>query len=256
MITKSLLTIEQVNEIALDTFEMKLKATVSLDEVEPGQFIHIRIGNDNAHQLRRPISIADLDKPKQMMTIVFKVVGTGTETLAQANVGDKLDILLPCGTGYPIDKLEVQKALLIGGGIGVPPLYYLAKQLVQKGVEVIVILGFQSKEYVFYEEKFASLGVCHVVTNDGSYGSKGFVTNVIQEQSPTFDYYFSCGPTPMLRAVSQTLSDKKGYLSLEERMGCGVGTCFACVIPTPESSTSYKKVCQDGPVFEADEVIL
>lgn len=256
MITKSNLKIEEVNEIALDTIEMKLKASVSLDEVEPGQFVHVRIGNDYAHQLRRPISIADLDKSNQIITIVFKVVGSGTEILALARVGEELDVLLPCGTGYPIDKLDVPKALLIGGGIGVPPLYYLAKQLIEKGTEVTAILGFQAKEHVFYEEKFKALGNCHIVTNDGSYGHQGFVTDVIDTESPEFDYYFSCGPTPMLRAVSTKLEGRNGYISLEERMGCGVGTCFACVIPTPGSATDYKKICSDGPVFEASEVAL
>ncbi|WP_112180783.1 MULTISPECIES: dihydroorotate dehydrogenase electron transfer subunit [Paraliobacillus] len=256
MITKSIVKIEQINEIALDTIEMKLKTPISLEEVNPGQFIHVRIGSDHAHQLRRPISIADLDKVNQIMTIVFKIVGSGTEILARAKVGEELDVLLPCGTGYPIDKLEVPKALLIGGGIGVPPLYYLAKQLVEKGTEVTAILGFQAKEHVFYEEKFKALGNCHVVTNDGSYGHQGFVTDVIDIESPEFDYFFSCGPTPMLRAVSTKLENSNGYISLEERMGCGVGTCFACVIPVPGSATDYKKICSDGPVFEASEVAL
>lgn len=258
MISKVITTITAIKKIAMDTFEMKLALPDfdGLDAIIPGQFIHVKIGQGDVHQLRRPISITNVEPKKRQMTIIFKVFGTGTAKLAKYQVNDQLDVLVPCGTGYPIDNLTMNKALLIGGGVGVPPLYYLAKKLIEQGVEVTTILGFQTQEHVFYEEKFKALGACHVVTNDGSYGHQGFVTDVINTVKPLFDYYFSCGPTPMLKAVTNKLVEDKGYISLEERMGCGVGACYACVIPTPDSETGFKKICQDGPVFLASEVSL
>ncbi|MCZ0703364.1 dihydroorotate dehydrogenase electron transfer subunit [Natronobacillus azotifigens] len=257
MIKRVLATITSSREIALDTIEMNLAIPefASFSPIAPGQFVHIQIGSGVAHQLRRPISIADVDYEKQQITIIFKVIGTGTEELRKYRVQDQLDLLVPCGNGYPIEKIDSKKALLIGGGIGVPPLYYLAKKLVDKGVEVTSILGFQTKDHVFYEQAFQALGDCHVVTNDGSYGYQGFVTNVIETVQPTFDTFFSCGPTSMLKAVTNSLVDREGYISLEERMGCGVGACYACVIPSPNEK-GFKKICQDGPVFLASEVSL
>src|SRR5699024_5306104 len=145
-------------------------------------------------------------------------------------------------------------ALLIGGGIGVPPVYFLATELNKRGVNVISVLGFQGKEQVFYEDKFKALGDTIVVTNDGSYGEKGFVTDVF-DQVEDFDTFYSCGPKPMLKAVAHSLAHKDGFISFEERMGCGVGACYACVLPTHDEE-GYKKICSDGPVFSASEVIL
>ena len=135
-----------------------------------------------------------------------------------------------------------------------PPLYYLGKRLKEKNVNIISVLGFQSKDHVFYENEFKALGQTIIVTDDGSYGEKGFVTDVLG-QLPAFDMFYSCGPLGMLRAVTKSLESKSGYISLEERMGCGVGTCAACVIPT-NTTEGYKKICHDGPVFSAKEVIL
>src|SRR5690625_1611367 len=136
----------------------------------------------------------------------------------------------------------------------IPPLYFLALKLHKQGIPLQFILGFQSKEYMFYEKQFQTLGKTYIVTNDGSYGHQGFVTDIIEEVNP-FDRYYSCGPLPMLQAVKNKLASKEGYLSFEERMGCGVGACYACVIPTDDAS-GYKKICHDGPVFAASEVIL
>lgn len=254
MITKQLIEIKSHIEIAEDTFEMVLHSTIS-HELKPGQFVHIAL---NGHMLRRPVSIANVDTEKETFTVIFKIFGEGTRELSKSKTGDYLDVILPCGTHYPIEDLNLDHALIVGGGIGVPPLYYLGKKLKEEGgVRVTSVLGFQAKAQVFYEEKFRQLGDVYIATNDGSYGQKGFVTDIIGNlNSPPIDYYFSCGPTPMLQAVTNQLQDQKGYISLEERMGCGVGTCYACVVPLKADPSKNKKICKDGPVFYANEVIL
>ncbi|WP_208589275.1 dihydroorotate dehydrogenase electron transfer subunit [Gracilibacillus suaedae] len=252
MITKQLLTIKSHMQIAEDTFEVVLHSPLA-KELKPGQFVHIALAN---HMLRRPVSVAGVDTESETFTIIFKIFGAGTRELSKFQAGDSLDVILPCGSYYPVDQLEIDHALIVGGGIGVPPLYYLAKTLKEKGIKVTSVLGFQSKEQIFYEEKFQALGNTYIATNDGSYGKKGFVTDIINELNPAFDYFFSCGPTPMLKAVSGQLDGHKGYISLEERMGCGVGTCYACVVPLKEDPKKSKKICKDGPVFSANEVIL
>lgn len=237
--------------IAQDTVEMILQSKELANNAQPGQFLHIRVPG---HTLRRPISIAHIDLEQQLITILFKMIGSGTERLSTYVVGDDLDVLGPLGKGFPLDQQVGQTALLIGGGIGIPPLYALGTALSERGVHVKTILGYQTKSFVFYEEQFARLGETIVVTDDGSYGEKGLVTDVIQQIGP-FDEYYSCGPKPMLRAVMKELTTVQGHVSLEERMGCGVGACFACVIPTIDEQ-DYKKICQDGPVFSAKEVVL
>lgn len=239
-------------QIARETFELVLEAPEAT-LLKPGQFVYIALEN---HMLRRPVSVAEVNKEEQTFVIIFKIFGEGTRKLSIHKPGDYLDIILPCGSSYPVEEIQLEKALIVGGGIGVPPLYYLAKILKEKNVQVTNILGFQSGDQVFYEEKFQLLGDTHIVTNDGSYGKKGFVTDIIKELQPEMDYYFSCGPTPMLQAVTSQLSDQKGYISLEERMGCGIGTCYACVIPLKDDPAKSKKICKDGPVFFADEVML
>jgi len=227
MIKKETLTIISTQKLALDTVEMVLENEYISQQAEPGQFLHIAVPG---HTLRRPISIASVDRAQHTVTILFKIVGKGTEVLATLPTGMTIDALGPNGNGFPVDSIQQgATVLVIGGGIGVPPLYFLASHLKEAGVHVKAILGFQHKDYVFYEERFKALGETHIVTNDGSYGHKGFVTNVVDEVG-SFDRYYSCGPLPMLQAVQKTLSDKEGYLSFEERMGCGVGACLACVI--------------------------
>ncbi|MFD2656291.1 dihydroorotate dehydrogenase electron transfer subunit [Gracilibacillus thailandensis] len=252
MITKQLLKINSHMQIAEDTFEVVVQSPLA-KELKPGQFVHIALPN---HMLRRPVSVAGIDTQAETFTIIFKIFGEGTRELSKYQAGDTLDVILPCGTYYPIDQLAIDQALIVGGGIGVPPLYYLAKTLKENGVKVTSVLGFQSKDQIFYEEKFQVLGDTYIATNDGSYGTKGFVTDIIDEINPTFDYFFSCGPTPMLKAVSHQLAGYNGYISLEERMGCGVGTCYACVVPLKQDPKQSKKICKDGPVFSANEVIL
>ncbi|WP_138414957.1 dihydroorotate dehydrogenase electron transfer subunit [Aquibacillus sediminis] len=253
---KKIVEVTKVETIAQDTIEMTLAAPGITTGIQPGQFVHINVGSNSSHLLRRPISIADVDLMEQTVTIIFKVVGSGTAQLGQYKVGERLEVLLPCGTGYPIDSINMSKALLIGGGIGVPPLYYLGKKLADQGIEVISILGFQSSSNVFYESKFNQLGDCHVVTDDGTYGYKGYVTDVVDQLSLKYDYYFSCGPTGMLQAVTNKLAYQDGYISIEQRMGCGIGACYACVVPTNDGTNGFKKICKDGPVFRANEVVL
>ncbi len=245
-----------IEAIAKATYQCVIHVeTDILNTIKPGQFVHIKVGEGTEHMLRRPISICDLDIPNETMTLIFKVFGKGTDKLATLTPGAAIDLLIPCGNGYPVDEIEADHVLLIGGGIGVPPLYYLGKQLVKKGIKVTSILGFQSAADVFYEAEFHTLGDVFVATNDGTYGTRGFVTDVIDHEALSGDYYFGCGPTPMLEAVETKLTDTSGYLSLEERMGCGIGACYACVVKTTDGK-STKKVCQDGPVFKANEVQL
>lgn len=236
-----------------------LQGTLVQQMNEPGQFVHIKVAEGIAPLLRRPISICNVDQEKNEFTMLYRAEGQGTKTLATRKQGEMVDVLGPLGHGFPVEEAETgQTALLVGGGIGVPPLYELSQRLVAKGVRVIHILGFQTKDVVFYEEKFAELGDTYVATVDGTHGTKGFVTDVIDNYGIDFDILYSCGPLAMLRALEGRYKEKKAYISLEERMGCGIGACFACVCHLQEdpSGHSYKKVCSDGPVFPIGEVVL
>lgn len=247
-------------EIAFHIFELILRGELSSEMKEPGQFVHLKVSNGYDPLLRRPISIANINHDKGEFTLIYRKEGRGTTLLAQKKVGETVDVLGPLGHGFPVEEIRHgETALLVGGGIGVPPLYELSKQLVHAEIDVIHILGFQTKEAIFYEKAFSQLGTTYVATVDGSYGHKGFVTDVIELEKVDFDVVYSCGPTPMLKALSERYShNKKAYISVEERMGCGIGACFACVCHTADdpSGVSYKKVCVDGPVFRAGEVVL
>ncbi|RKQ37420.1 dihydroorotate dehydrogenase electron transfer subunit [Oceanobacillus halophilus] len=251
MIKKEKMRVISSRQVAKDTTEMVLQNTYISETSVPGQFLHIFL---DGHTLRRPISIADINKDRQTVTILFKKLGDGTEQLAKVTEGMLLDVLGPSGNGFDMCLEEGDTALLIGGGIGVPPMYSLGKKYSERNIQVVSVLGFQSKEYVFYEEKFKELGKTHIVTNDGSYGAKGFVTDVLCKVRG-FDHYYSCGPIPMLKSVKNTLEGKRGSISLEERMGCGIGACYACVVPA-QTEEGYKKICSDGPVFDVLEVVL
>lgn len=257
MIIQDLMTVESQQEIAKNIFEMKLTGKLVGEITSPGQFVHIRVSDSFEPLLRRPISIAEINVEKNEMTIIYRAEGRGTTLLSEKREGDIVNVLGPLGNGFPVDETAVgQTAVLIGGGIGVPPLYELSKQLTAKGVNCIHILGFESDDVVFYEKEFAALGETHIATVDGSNGTQGFVTNVMSELSDDFETYYSCGPMPMLGAVQKAYGHKKGFLSFEERMGCGIGACFACVCHTNENATDkpYIKVCSDGPVFPAGVV--
>lgn len=208
-----------------------------------GQFINIKL---DGLYLRRPISVCDKDD--KSVTIIYKVVGKGTEQMAKMSPGEQLDVLTGLGNGYDL-SLSGDKPLLIGGGVGVPPLYLLAKQLKNQGKNISVVLGFNTKSEVFYEDEFKKLG-CNVTvtTVDGSYGVKGYVTNAYPNE---YTYFYTCGPEPMLKSVYKTsLTD--GQMSFEERMGCGFGACMGCSCKT---ITGYKRICKDGPVMKKEEIL-
>ena len=221
---------------------MKLRGDVS--DIKCGQFVNILI---DGLYLRRPISVCDLANGE--LTLVYKVVGKGTAKMSEMKVGQKLDILTELGNGYDL-SLSGDNPLLIGGGVGVPPMYLCAKRLIEGGKSVSVVLGFNTKDEVFYEEEFKKLGASVVVTTvDGSYGIKGFVTNAMQDIDYT--YFYTCGPEPMLKAVYNE-SQTSGQFSFEERMGCGFGACMGCSCKTKYGN---KRICKDGPVLTKEEII-
>lgn len=257
MIRQERMTVVRQKEIARNIFELTLQGQI-VQDMNPGQFVHIRVSDTLEPLLRRPISIANIEKEAEEFTVIYRAGGRGTQLLSQKQVGDEVDVLGPLGNGFPVDAVkEGDTCLLVGGGIGVPPLYELSKQLNAKGVRTIHVFGFQTEELAFYEEEFTKLGETYYVTDDGSKGFKGFVTDLLDEIKPEFDVYYTCGPLPMLRAIESKFSDKEGYLSFEERMGCGIGACFACVCKTTEGvGKDYVKVCSDGPVFPKGVVSL
>ncbi len=259
MIKKQQMKVISHIQIAEDIFELTLAGALVQEMGEPGQFVHVKVSDGIDPLLRRPISIANINHEAGECTLIYRKEGLGTRVLSEKNIDQSVDVLGPLGNGFPVDEVEKgQTALLVGGGIGVPPLYELSKQLVANGVKVIHVLGFQSESAVFYEEKFTELGETYIATVDGSVGTKGFVTDVITLNGITFDTLYSCGPTPMLKALENAYPDRNAYLSLEERMGCGIGACFACVchLQNDPDGSSYKKVCSDGPVFKVGEVVL
>lgn len=224
-------------------YKMQLYGNVT-DITAPGQFINIKI---DGYFLRRPISVCDKDN--NSVTIIYKVVGHGTEAMSRMKKGDTLDILTGLGNGYDT-SLSGDKPLLLGGGVGVPPLYMLAKKLTDEGKKITVVLGFNKKSEIFYEDEFKALGAdVYVTTVDGSYGTKGFVTDVIPEID--YSYYYTCGPEPMLKAIYKT-AKTSGQLSFEERMGCGFGACMGCSCKTV---TGNKRICKEGPVLKKEDII-
>lgn len=257
MIRNERMVIVRQEKIAHHIFELVLRGEI-VQDMQPGQFVHVRVSDSFEPLLRRPISIANIDKEKNEFTMIYRAEGRGTQVLASRKAGEELDVLGPIGNGFPVESVEPGgTALLVGGGIGVPPLHELSKQLNARGVKTIHVLGFQTEDVCFYEEQFNALGETHYVTVDGTKGTKGFVTNVLEDRAPEFDVFYSCGPLPMLGALEKFYPEKQGYLSFEERMGCGIGACFACVCKTTEATEKdYVKVCSDGPVFPKGVVKL
>ena len=211
-----------------------------------GQFINIEL---EGKFLRRPISVSDYDATT--VTIIYKVVGSGTEQMREMTPGKKLDILTGLGNGFSTEN-NAQRPLLVGGGVGVPPLYNLCKRLLSEGKKPSVILGFNTEGEVFYAEEFKALGVdVYCSTADGSMGTKGFVTDAIKENNVEFDYLYTCGPLPMLKAL-YAATECDGEYSFEERMGCGFGACMGCTCKTKYGN---KRICKDGPVLKRDEIV-
>ena len=210
----------------------------------PGQFLNLSL---NGFTLRRPISVCDYDE--NQVTLIYKIVGDGTAAMEKLKKGETIDALVGLGNGFDTAK-SGENPLLIGGGVGIPPLYNLCKRLIGEGKTPTVVLGFNTKDEVFFEKEFIELG-CNVsvTTVDGSYGSKGFVTDVMPQTN--YSYFYTCGPMPMFRAIEKVaLTD--GQYSFEERMGCGFGACMGCSLKTKSGD---KRICTDGPVFEREEII-
>ena len=238
----SIFTITKNTPLTSNVYIMTLKGDT--EGIRCGQFVNIKL---EGLYLRRPISVCDCEG--DCLTIIYKVVGVGTEKMSEMTIGEELDLLTGLGNGYDT-SLSGDKPLLLGGGVGVPPLYMLAKKLVNEGKVPTVILGFNTADEVFYENEFKALGAEVIVTTvDGSYGLKGFVTTAME--GVDYSYFYTCGPEPMLKAIYNATTTS-GQMSFEERMGCGFGACMGCSCKT---ITGYKRICKEGPVMKKEEVL-
>ena len=239
---QSIFEIIENTALTSNVYRMRLTGDTSAITA-PGQFVNIKL---EGKFLRRPISVCDCKDGE--LTIVYKVVGKGTAQMANMHAAEELDILTGLGNGYDL-SVSGDKPLLLGGGVGVPPMYMLAKQLIAEGKDVTVILGFNKADEIFYEMEFRALGANVIVaTADGSYGIKGFVTDALPED---YTYFYTCGPEPMLKAVWKA-TKTSGQMSFEERMGCGFGACMGCSCKT---LTGYKRICREGPVMRKEEIL-
>lgn len=238
-------------EIAYGIYSMWLKTEQIAQKARPGQFISLYC-HDGSRMLPRPISICEIDKNDQALRVVYRVAGKGTEEFSAMRTGRSIEIVGPLGNGFP---LKEKKAFLIGGGIGIPPMVELAKEL---KCEKQIVLGY--RDTVFLQEEFKGLGAVYVATEDGSYGTEGNVLDAIRENGLDAEIIYACGPTPMLRAIKEYAQENgiECWLSLEEKMACGIGACLACVCKSKEkdshSHVNNKRVCKEGPVFRAEEV--
>ena len=287
----------KANDLIADKiYKLVLAGNFDLDDYLPGKFLHIKCSDSSVPLLRRPMSVCNIDDAGKEMVVLYRADGAGTTLLAAKKPGEEIDMLAPLGVHFPIDEVKTgSRVLLVGGGIGVPPLYYLGRKLKERGAVIKSILGFNSAKDVFYEKEFQELGETAITTIDGSYGHKGLVTDLMDN---SYDFLYTCGPTPMLKAVqakfttgSSSLPEKVhmqglrssdktelaeppmmtcqnkhnaadgtsrvGYMSLEERMACGIGACLACVSKsTDPNCTSYNRVCTEGPVFPIHAIEL
>ena len=240
---QTIFEIKQNVRIADNTYKMVLSGDTS-DIIRPGTFVNIKL---EGKYLRRPISVCDAVEGE--LTLIYKTVGTGTEQMAAMGAGVKLDVLTGLGNGYDVSK-SGDRPLLIGGGVGVPPLDMLCKQLISAGKTVTVVLGFNRASEVFYEQEFRALGAEVIIaTADGSVGVKGFVTDAMK--GVDYTYFYTCGPMPMFKAI-EAVATTSGQYSFEERMGCGFGACMGCSCKTKYGN---KRICRDGPVLEREEII-
>lgn len=238
-----LYTVKSNERIANDVYRMELMGDTS-PITAPGQFVNLKL---DGFYLRRPISVCDCCEG--LLAIIYKVVGGGTEAMSKMKPGEIIDTLSGLGNGYDTSK-SGDAPMLVGGGVGVPPMYMLAKKLIAEGRKVTAVLGFNSKGDVFYENEFKALGAdVYIATADGSYGVKGFVTDVIKDID--YSFFYTCGPEPMFRAMAKVMKTK-GQYSFEERMGCGFGACMGCSCKT---LTGNKRICREGPVMDSDEII-
>ncbi len=250
-------TILQQDCIGTDIYSLWLDAPEIASQAKPGQFISV-YSNDSGRVLPRPISICEIDREKGALRIVYRIAGKGTAEFSGMKAGETLDILGPLGNGFPMDVIKGKRVFMMGGGIGIPPMVQTAKEA---EAEVTVIAGYRNSE-IFLKEELEANGTLVVATEDGSVGTKGNVMDAIRENHLEADVIFACGPTPMLRAI-KTYAEENGilcYISMEEKMACGVGACLACVCKSREvdhhSHVHNKRICKDGPVFLSTEVEL
>lgn len=249
-----LCTVLSNNRLTDSLYSLTLQGAKIAALANPGQFIHIKCGDGNF--LRRPISICDVEG--DMLRIIFEIKGAGTKWLSKQGPKHTLDVLGPCGHGFSIGDAG-DSPVFIGGGIGVPPMLYAMKAAKNNGAKPEAILGFRNKSAVILENEFQELGTVHLATDDGSYGEKGFVSGILRKQPSSYSAVYCCGPRGMLRALAQICEENKLFceVSMEERMGCGIGACLVCAIKTKTdaSEPAFKHVCKDGPVFRSSEVV-
>ena len=239
------------DEIARETYKLILDASPLDQAVAAGTFFNLTVP-DARYLLKRPISVHAVDEAGRRLTLIYKIMGNGTRVLSGLRAGDKLEVMGPLGNGFPIQD-DARGILLIGGGVGVPPLYELGRRLVAQGCTVTSVLGFRDRASVFCEAEFKALGDTIICTDDGSYGYHGLVTGAVTNSCLEFDTVYACGPRPMLKAVDLAYRGiKQGYLSFEERMACGIGACYGCMTETKDG---LKRVCKDGPVFRLGEAL-
>lgn len=248
--------------IAPQHFLMEIEIPQIANRAKPGQFVHIRVSDNSDPLLRRPISLHRIDKEKGSVYLLYQVVGRGTELMSHFVPGQKVDLMGPLGNGFTLP--EAENVTVIGGGIGVAPLFPLLSLLIEAGKKITVIFGARNKDYLLGIELVREMGLdIHTATDDGSVGHHGFVTDIFSQENQKIkpDYVYACGPEPMLAKVTEIakVAGIPGEVSLEERMGCGVGACLSCVCKIKtvnDNGFKYKKVCQDGPVFNLQEVIF
>lgn len=255
---KEICTVIRQKEIGDGIFSMWIQTENIGKEAKPGQFVSV-YSKDGSKLLPRPISLCEIDRENSRLRLVYRVTGakTGTEEFSRLKAGDTIPVIGPLGNGFPVEKAEGKRAFLMGGGIGVPPILELAKQMQCEKKQIVV--GYRNAQ-TFLKEEFEAVGELYISTEDGSVGTKGNVMDAIREQKLEADIIYACGPTPMLRAIKQYAEENgiECYISLEERMACGIGACLACVCKSKEkdahSNVNNKRICKDGPVFLSTEV--
>lgn len=257
MLLQEMMTVVEQVQIAPRIFSLILEGKL-VQEMKAGQFVHIRVP-DRSMLLRRPISISDIDKGLNRCRLIYRTEGQGTELFSTLQVGQELDVMGPLGNGFPTEFLKKgDKVLIVGGGIGVPPLVELAKQIKNKGVDILSIIGFANKDATILESELNQYGNVLVTTDDGSYGQKGHVGHIIDNLDTEFQAIYACGAPGMMTYLDKKFQNHPhAYLSLESRMACGMGACYACVVKEKGGQDhENKRVCKDGPVFATGSLVL
>ncbi|MGT2950772.1 dihydroorotate dehydrogenase electron transfer subunit [Streptococcus cuniculi] len=257
MILKEMMTVVRQDCLAPNIFSLVLKGEM-VAEMKPGQFVHLKVP-DKSMVLRRPISISEIDVKKREARLIYRVEGQGTAVFSKLQAGDEIDVMGPLGNGFPLAHVEAnQTILIIGGGIGVPPLVELAKQAHQRGARVVSVIGFADRQAVILEDELKRYGEVFVTTDNGTYGQKGYVSTVVDQLSQSFDAIYACGAPAMMTYVDERFEHHPhAYLSLEARMACGMGACYACVVrPKGGKEHENQRVCKEGPVFATGSLVL